>query len=400
MNAVNTQGAVNAASGFNWPLLALAIGAFGIGTTEFAPMGLLPVIADGVNVSIPTAGLLVSAYAIGVTIGAPIMTLAFGRFGKRTALMLLMAIFTIGNILSAFAPDYWTLLAARLVTSLNHGAFFGLGSIVAASVVPPEKRASAVATMFMGLTIANIGGVPAATWIGQQIGWRMSFAGTAVLGLVAITALWLSLPRGEAGKMPNIRQELGVLMRPTVLKSLATTVMGAGAMFTLYTYVAAVLADRTGASEGFVTLALVMIGVGFTIGNALGGRLADWSLNGATRIFLGMLAIVSFALPLALSSPVGALISLLVWGAAAFAIVPPVQMRVMQAAAEAPGLASSINIGAFNLGNAVGAALGGAVLSAGYGYAAIPVAGGLLAAAGLLFTLSRRPKVELAASAC
>ncbi len=400
MNAVNTQGAVNAASSFNWPLLALAIGAFGIGTTEFAPMGLLPVIADGVNVSIPTAGLLVSAYAIGVTIGAPIMTLAFGRFGKRTALMLLMAIFTIGNILSAFAPDYWTLLAARLVTSLNHGAFFGLGSIVAASVVPPEKRASAVATMFMGLTIANIGGVPAATWIGQQIGWRMSFAGTAVLGLVAITALWLSLPRGEAGKMPNIRQELGVLMRPTVLKSLATTVMGAGAMFTLYTYVAAVLADRTGASEGFVTLALVMIGVGFTIGNALGGRLADWSLNGATRIFLGMLAIVSFALPLALSSPVGALISLLVWGAAAFAIVPPVQMRVMQAAAEAPGLASSINIGAFNLGNAVGAALGGAVLSAGYGYAAIPVAGGLLAAAGLLFTLSRRPKVELAASAC
>lgn len=400
MNAVNTQGAVNAASSFNWPLLALAIGAFGIGTTEFAPMGLLPVIADGVNVSIPTAGLLVSAYAIGVTIGAPIMTLAFGRFGKRTALMLLMAIFTIGNILSAFAPDYWTLLAARLVTSLNHGAFFGLGSIVAASVVPPEKRASAVATMFMGLTIANIGGVPAATWIGQQIGWRMSFAGTAVLGLVAITALWLSLPRGEAGKMPNIRQELGVLMRPTVLKSLATTVMGAGAMFTLYTYVAAVLADRTGASEGFVTLALVMIGVGFTIGNALGGRLADWSLNGATRIFLGMLAVVSFALPLALSSPVGALISLLVWGAAAFAIVPPVQMRVMQAAAEAPGLASSINIGAFNLGNAVGAALGGAVLSAGYGYAAIPVAGGLLAAAGLLFTLSRRPKVELAASAC
>lgn len=228
----------------------------------------------------------------------------------------------------------------------------------------------------------------------------MSFAGTAVLGLIAIAALWLSLPRGEAGKMPNVRQELGVLIRPTVLKSLATTVMGAGAMFTLYTYVAAVLADRTGASEGFVTLALVIIGVGFTIGNALGGRLADWSLNGATRIFLGLLAVISFVLPLALNSHVGAVIGLLAWGAAAFAIVPPVQMRVMQAAAEAPGLASSINIGAFNLGNAVGAALGGAVLSAGYGYAAIPVAGGLLAAAGLLFTLSRRPKAELAPSAC
>jgi len=380
MSAANAQESATNTAGFNWPLLALAIGAFGIGTTEFAPMGLLPVIADGVDVSIPTAGLLVSAYAIGVMVGAPIMTLAFGRFGKRTALMLLMGIFTVGNILSALAPDYWTLLAARLVTSLNHGAFFGLGSIVAASVVPPEKRASAVATMFMCLTIANIGGVPAATWIGQQIGWRMSFAGTAVLGLLAISALWLSLPRGEAGKMPDIRRELGVLMRPTVLMSLATTVMGA--------------------SEGFVTLALILIGVGFTIGNALGGRLADWSLNGATRIFLAALAIISLALLLLLGSHIGAAIGLLAWGAAAFAIVPPVQTRVMQAASEAPGLASSINIGAFNLGNAVGAALGGGVISAGYGYAAIPVAGGLLAAAGLLFTLSRRPKAALAPSAC
>jgi DHA1 family inner membrane transport protein len=170
----------------NWPLLALAIGAFGIGTTEFSPMGLLPVIAEGVDVSIPTAGMLVSAYAIGVMIGAPVMTLLFSRFGKRTALMALMGIFTIGNLLSALAPDYWTLLAARVVTSLNHGAFFGLGAVVAASVVPKEKQASAVATMFMGLTIANIGGVPAATWIGQQIGWRMAFAGTAALGLIAI----------------------------------------------------------------------------------------------------------------------------------------------------------------------------------------------------------------------
>ncbi|MBQ0710134.1 MULTISPECIES: MFS transporter [unclassified Ochrobactrum] len=400
MSATKPHDSATKAAGFNWPLLALAIGAFGIGTTEFSPMGLLPVIADGVDVSIPTAGLLVSAYAVGVMVGAPIMTLAFGRFGKRTALMLLMAIFTLGNILSALSPDYWTLLAARLVTSLNHGAFFGLGSVVAASVVPPEKRASAVATMFMGLTIANIGGVPAATWVGQQIGWRMSFAGTAVLGLVTITALWLALPRGEAGKMPNIRQELGVLMRPTVLMSLATTVMGAGAMFTLYTFVAPVLTDLTHASEGFVTLALVLIGLGFTIGNALGGRLADWSLDGATRIFLAALAIISLALPLVLTSHVGAALGLVAWGAAAFAIVPPVQTRVMQAAAEAPGLASSINIGAFNLGNAVGAALGSGVISMGYGYAAIPMAGGLLAAAGLLFTLSRRPKAALAVSAC
>jgi len=368
--------------GFNWTLLALAIGAFAIGTTEFTPMGLLPVIAEGVDVSIPSAGLLVSAYAIGVMVGAPVLTLAFARFGKRTALMLLMAIFTIGNLLSAFSPDYWTLLASRLVTSLNHGAFFGLGSIVAASVVPKEKQASAVATMFMGLTIANIGGVPAATWIGQQIGWREAFAGTAVLGLITIAALWLALPKGDRGAVPDLRRELGVLTRPAVLLAMATTVMGAGAMFTLYTYVAPVLAELTGASDGFITLALVLIGMGFTLGNGVGGRLADWSLDGATKIFLAALAVVMLGLPLVLTSHVGAAIGLLVWGAATFAIVPPVQMRVMQAASEAPGLASSINVGAFNLGNAVGAAVGGGVISLGYGYAAVPAAGGLLAAFG------------------
>jgi DHA1 family inner membrane transport protein len=357
----------------------------------------LPVIAEGVSVSIPTAGLLVSAYAIGVMIGAPVMTLAFSRFGKRTALMLLMGIFTIGNLLSALSPDYWTLLAARLVTSLNHGAFFGLGSIVAASVVPKEKQASAVATMFMGLTIANIGGVPAATWVGQQIGWRMAFAGTAGLGLVAIAALWLALPRGEAGKMPDVRRELRVLTRPAVLLAMATTVMGAGAMFTLYTYVAPTLTELSGASEGFVTLALVLIGVGFTIGNGLGGRLADWSLDGATKIFLGALALIMLALPFVLTSHVGAAIGLVVWGAAAFAIVPPVQMRVMQAASDAPGLASSINVGAFNLGNALGAAVGGGVISLGLGYQAVPVAGGLLAAAGLALVWLRRARPSIQA---
>lgn len=175
-------------------LIALAIGAFAIGTTEFTPMGLLPVIADGVQVSIPAAGMLVTAYALGVMLGAPAMTLLFSRFGRRAALMALMAIFTVGNLLSALAPDYYTLLASRLFTSLNHGAFFGIGAVVAASVVPREKQASAIAAMFMGLTLANIGGVPAATWIGQQVGWRLAFAGTAALGLVTIAALWLALP--------------------------------------------------------------------------------------------------------------------------------------------------------------------------------------------------------------
>jgi DHA1 family inner membrane transport protein len=364
-------------------LLALATGAFAIGTTEFTPMGLLPVIANGVGVDIPKAGMLVSAYAIGVMVGAPVMTLLFSRFGKRAALMSLMLIFTAGNLLSALAPGYTTLLLSRLITSLNHGAFFGIGAVVAASVVPKEKQASAIAAMFMGLTVANVGGVPAATWIGQQVGWRMTFAGTAVLGLVTIVALWLALPKGEPGTRPDVRRELSVLSSREVLMAMGTTVLGSGAMFALYTYIAPMLAEITHASPGFVALALVLIGVGFTLGNSLGGRLADWSLDGATKLILASLAVVMVLLPLLLKTHVGAAIGLLVWGAAAFGIVPPVQMRVMHAAAGAPGLASAVNIGAFNLGNALGAALGGMVIAHGLGYAAVPFVGAALAAGGL-----------------
>ena len=364
-------------------LFALAIGAFAIGTTEFTPMGLLPVIADGVQVGIPTAGMLVSAYAIGVMVGAPVMTLLFSRFGKRGALMALMVLFTVGNLLSAFAPTYTTLLLSRLITSLNHGAFFGIGAVVAASVVPKDKQASAIATMFMGLTIANVGGVPAATWIGQQVGWRVAFGGTAVLGLITIAALWFALPKGEPGQRPDVRRELKVLSRPEVLLAMGTTVLGAGAMFTLYTYIAPVLADITHAGPSFVALALVLIGVGFTLGNSIGGKLADWSLDGAAKLILAALTIIMIVMPFMMATKIGAGISLVVWGAAAFGIVPPVQMRVMQAAAQAPGLASSVNVGAFNLGNAVGAALGGVVIEQGLGYMAVPLAGALLAAGGL-----------------
>lgn len=364
-------------------LFALAIGAFAIGTTEFTPMGLLPVIADGVQVSIPTAGMLVSAYAIGVMVGAPVMTLLFSRFGKRTALISLMLIFTIGNLLSAFAPSYTTLLLSRLFTSLNHGAFFGIGAVVAASVVPKDKQARAIAAMFMGLTVANISGVPAATWIGQQVGWRVAFGGTAMLGLITMAALWVALPKGMPGTRPDVRRELKVLVRPEVLLAMGTTVLGSAAMFTLYTYIAPMLTELTQASPGFVAFALVLIGIGFTLGNSLGGRLADWSLDGATKLILAALALTMLLLPVLLVTHTGAAIGLVFWGAAAFGIVPPVQMRVMQAASQAPGLASSVNVGAFNLGNAVGAALGGMVIGQGLGYAAVPLVGAALAAGGL-----------------
>lgn len=368
----------------NFPLLALAIGAFGIGTTEFSPMGLLPVIAKGVDVSIPAAGMLISAYAVGVMVGAPLMTLLLSHRARRNALIFLMAIFTLGNVLSAIAPDYTTLLLSRIITSLNHGAFFGLGSVVAASVVPKEKQASAVATMFMGLTIANIGGVPAATWLGETIGWRMSFLATAGLGIIAIISLWLSLPQGGAGDKPDVRRELSVLVRPQVLSALLTTVLGAGAMFTLYTYIAPVLHTITDATPAFITLMLVLIGVGFSLGNYLGGKFADRSVNGTLKGFLLLLMLIMLAIPFLARTEAGAAISMIVWGAATFAVVPPLQMRVMRVASEAPGLSSSVNIGAFNLGNALGAVAGGAVISGGLGYSFVPVMGAIVAGLALM----------------
>lgn len=384
----------------NFPLLALAIGAFGIGTTEFSPMGLLPVIAQGVDVSIPAAGMLISAYAIGVMVGAPLMTLLLSHRARRNALVFLMAIFTLGNVLSAISPDYTTLMLSRIITSLNHGAFFGLGSVVAASVVAKEKQASAVATMFMGLTIANIGGVPAATWLGGAIGWRMSFLATAGLGVIAMVSLYFSLPKGSAGERPDVRKELSVLMRPQVVSALLTTVLGAGAMFTLYTYISPVLHRITDATPAFITAMLVLVGVGFSIGNYLGGKLADRSVTATLKGFLLLLIVIMAAIPWLARSEVGAAISMVIWGAATFAVVPPLQMRVMRVAHEAPGLSSSVNIGAFNLGNALGAAAGGAVISGGLGYTVVPVTGAIIAGMALLLVLfSGRANAERSCAA-
>lgn len=371
----------------NFPLLALAIGAFAIGSTEFSPMGFLPEIANSLQVSIPAAGMLISAYALGVMMGAPIMTLWLSRFAWRKALIILMAIFTIGNLLAAVALDYWSLMAARMITSLNHGAFFGIGSIVATRVVAPDKQASAVAMMFMGLTIATIGGVPLATWIGQNIGWRMVFAGISVLGLITMFGLYKALPVGSVGARPNIKMELKVLTRLPVLLALATTVTSAGAMFSLYTYIAPSLVHITHASTTTITCMLVLIGIGFSVGNHLGGRFADRSVDKTLIGFLLLLILMMLLFPILAQSIWGAALALVVWGVAAFAVVPPLQMRVMSMAHEAPGLASSVNVGAFNLGNAVGAAAGGAVLQLGFSYNAVSVVGAALAGSALLLVL-------------
>ena len=368
----------------NFPLLALAIGAFAIGTTEFSPMGFLPQIAENLNISIPTAGMLITAYALGVMIGAPIMTLWFGHFPRRKALIILMGIFTLGNLFAAIAPNYWGLMGARIFTSLNHGAFFGIGSIVATSVVPKDKQASAVAMMFMGLTIANIGGVPLATWIGQNIGWRMSFALIAILGIITMLSLWKALPEGELGQRPDVKAELKVLTRLPVVLALLTTVMSAGAMFTLYTYIAPSLHHITHATPTVITFMLVLIGIGFSIGNHLGGKFADLSVTKTLIGFLVVLMVMMLLFPILAKTTIGAGIALIIWGTAAFAVVPPLQMRVMSVAHEAPGLASSVNIGAFNLGNALGAAAGGAVLSMKMSYATVSITGAVLTALGLI----------------
>jgi len=371
----------------NFPLLALAVGAFAIGTTEFSPMGFLPEIARDLEISIPRAGMLISAYALGVMLGAPLMTLWLSRYSKRKSLILLMAIFTIGNILATLAPNYLGLMGARIITSLNHGAFFGIGSVVAASVVPKDKQASAVAMMFMGLTIANIGGVPLATWIGQHIGWRMAFLGISLFGLLTMFSLWKALPEGQSSQKPDVRQELQVLTRLPVVLALLTTVMSAGAMFALYTYIAPSLHSFTQASPALITLMLVLIGVGFSIGNHLGGKFADLSLNKTLIGFLILLMLMMLLFPILASTALGAGLALIIWGAAAFAVVPPLQMRVMSVAYDAPGLASSVNIGAFNLGNALGAIAGASVLNLGLSYSAVSFTGAGLSAVALLLVV-------------
>jgi len=383
----------------NPPLVALATGAFGIGVTEFAPMGMLPGIASDLGVSIPAAGLLVSAYAIGVLIGAPLMTLTTGKIPRRYLLIGLMAIFTLGNLMSALATDYTSLMVARVVTSLNHGAFFGVGSVVAASLVAPDKRAGAVAAMFMGLTLATIGGVPLAAWFGELLGWRTAFWGIAGLGVLTMLALWFALPNVELPKSDGVLAEIRVLGRGPVLAALALTVVGSSAMFTVFTYIAPILSTQTHASTGFITAMLMLYGVGLTLGNMWGGKAADRSIDRTLIASLSALILVLLAFTVLMRWPLPAAVAILIWGIASFAIVPPLQMRVMEAAKGAPNLASAVNIGAFNLGNAIGAAVGGAVISAGLGYPAISLAGAAMAALGLLMVLGFAWRARVPAAA-
>ncbi|MGW1256137.1 MFS transporter [Streptomyces sp. NPDC002513] len=365
-------------------LLALAIGAFGIGTTEFVIMGVLPEVAGDFGVSIPTAGLLVTGYALGVMFGAPVMTALGTRVSRKRMLMLLMGLFIIGNLLSAIAPVFALMLVGRVVASLAHGAFFGIGSVVAAELVAPQKKAGAISMMFSSLTVANVVGVPLGTLIGQTAGWRITFALVAalgVLGLLGVAKLVPEMPRPEG---VHLRHELAAFKNAQVLLAMAMTVLGFGGVFAAITYIAPMMTHVAGFAGGSVTWLLVLFGLGMVGGNLIGGRYADRALMPMLYVSLGGLAIVLALFTITAHHKVLAALTIVLIGALGFATVPPLQKRVLDHAHGAPTLASAANIGAFNLGNALSAWLGGIVIAAGLGYTAPNWVGALLAVAALV----------------
>lgn len=370
-------------------LFALTAGAFGIGTTEFVIMGLLLQVAADLRVSVPAAGLLISGYALGVFLGAPLLTVASRRWPRKRVLLTLMLVFTAGNLACALAPSYAALMAARVVTSLAHGTFFGVGAVVATTLVPPQRKASAISTMFTGLTVATLLGVPAGAWLGLHYGWRATFWAVAAIGALATVVIAALVPADRAAPATvPLREELRAVGGAPVLLGLATTVLGYAGVFAVYTYVQPLLTQVTGVSESAVSPLLLVFGVGMIVGNVLGGRLADRRPRQALPLSLGVLAVVLAALTLALPSPPAMALGIGLLGVAAFATVAPLQVWVLGKAGEAGRhLASSLNIGAFNLGNALGAWLGGLVLGHGGNLSQLPWVAALLTLAGLAVAL-------------
>lgn len=368
-------------------LLALAIGAFGIGTTEFVIMGVLPQVAGDFGVSIPTAGWLVTGYALGVVLGAPVLTALGTRVSRKKMLLFLMALFVVGNALSAIAPSFGVMLIGRVVASLAHGAFFGIGSVVAAGLVAPERKASAISLMFMGLTVANIVGVPLGTYVGQAAGWRVTFAIVSALGVIGFLGVARLVPEEGRPETSNIRAEFAAFKNVQVWLAMAMTVLGYGGVFAAITYITPMMTEVAGYTEAAVTWLLVLFGIGMFLGNLLGGRFADRRLMPMLLVTLGALSLTLLAFTATAHDKVLAAITLTLIGALGFATVPPLQKWVLDQAAAAPTLASAANIGAFNLGNALAAWLGGTVISAGLGWTAPNWVGALLSASALVLAL-------------
>lgn len=383
------------------PLLALAVAAFAIGTTEFVIMGLLPEVAADLKVSIPSAGMLVSGYALGVAVGAPLLAVLTAKIERKHALLLLMGLFILGNALCAIAPNYDVLMVARVVAAFCHGSFFGIGAVVAAHLVPANQRARAIALMFAGLTLANVLGVPFGTFLGQWAGWRSTFWAVTALGVIAALGVVRFVPSLPDLKAPDMRRELRVLREPQALIALGMTVLGFGGVFTVFTYIAPILQEQSHISPHWTGAVLILFGLGTTIGNMLGGRLADWKLMPSLMGILVVLTGLLVAFAWTMHSTVASIVTVFLWGIAAFATIAPLQSRVVHVAGDAPNLASTLNIAAFNLGNAGGAWLGGAVLAAGYSMPTVSLTGAAVTVAGLLATMAsvalerRRPLAAL-----
>lgn len=370
-------------------LLALALGGFGIGLTEFVIMGLLPEVAADFRVSEAAAGWLISGYALAVVIGALLLTAAVTRFERKPVLAVLLVLFIAGNLVSAVAPDYWTMMAGRIIAALSHGAFFGIGAVVAASMVAPTKKAGAIAIMFTGLTAANVLGVPFGTMLGQAAGWRSTFWAITGIGVLALIGILTLVPRAVQGDPAaqaasgGLRGELRAFRSGQVWLSILVTILGYGGMFGAFTYIAFTLTEVTGFAASTVPWLLILFGVGLFIGNTVGGKAADRNVDRTLIVVLAALVAVLVAFALTAGSQPLTVASLVLMGGFGFATVPGLQMRVMKYASSAPTLASGANIGAFNVGNALGAWLGGVTITAGLGYTSPIWAGAAITLLGL-----------------
>ena len=378
-----TSGPVRPAPPVWLSLAAMALGGFGIGTTEFATMGVLPEVAGDLRVSIPQAGHLVSAYALGVVVGAPLLAVVGARLPRKALLLTLMAAFVVGNALSALAPGFGSLALARFASGLPHGAYFGTASIVAASLVPHGRRARAVARVMLGLTVANVVGVPLATLLGQQFGWRSTYAMVAVLGVLTIAAVDRFVPSVAALPGASPRRELGALRRPQVWLTLLIGAVGFGGMFAVYSYIAPTLTEVSGFRAAQVPIALALFGIGMTVGTEVGGRLADRSVVGTIAGGLSSVVVVLLAFSVTAHSAVPAAVTVLLIGLCSSLFLPALQTRLMDVAGDAQSLAAAGNHSSLNVANALGAALGGAVIAAGFGYTSPAVVGAGLALGGL-----------------
>lgn len=368
-------------------IFILALGIFVINTSEFVIMGLLPEVALDLGVSIPAAGYLISGYAFGVVLGAPILTPLLVKYPRKAVLISLMLVFTLGNLACAVAPTYELLLAARIITALAQATFFGLGAVVATQLVDPSRAARAIAAVFLGSTIANMFGSPAGTAIGQIFGWRATFVILSAVAATTALLLIVGLPKVAGQKMSNLKAEFAVLLRPQMIRALLMTTLGFGGTFTTFTFIAPMITEVAGFPATWVAPLLLLFGFGMFLGNPIGGRLADWNIDKAVLYSLTFLISVLVLTSLVMPVQVLMVAAIFLFGMALFSTIPPLQMQVMSRAGDAPVLASSFNIAAFNLGNGMGAWLGSSALAGGAAYTQLPLIGAAICGGGLLLAL-------------